>query len=171
MQFNSRLRNKIDTSSQWTQINPVILDGELIFVKTSDGKIRAKVGDGVKTYTQLPFLDEDIYNQINKKIDTSEATEKFKQKTDFNHIRDLNIPLQYVSENDYLEEKEAGYNYKIQYDINDVTNDMTPFVTFSVKDAISGNFCPTAQSYTSGIILFCKEIPQSIIIKDLYFIS
>lgn len=69
MQLNSRLRNKIDTSSQWTQINPVILDGELIFVKTSDGKIRAKMGDGVKTYTQLPFLDEDIYNYINSKIE------------------------------------------------------------------------------------------------------
>lgn len=60
----SRLRLKRDTSSNWTSNNPVLLNGEIVLVDTQNGKLRSKIGDGVKTYTQLPFSDEDIYTEI-----------------------------------------------------------------------------------------------------------
>lgn len=50
-----RIRHKKDTSANWTSKNPVLLDGELILVTTDSGETRFKIGDGVKTYTQLPF--------------------------------------------------------------------------------------------------------------------
>ena len=59
-QFNGRIRNKRDTSSNWTTNNPVLLDGEIILVDTADGTLRFKVGDGVKTFTQLPFTDQEL---------------------------------------------------------------------------------------------------------------
>lgn len=57
-QINARIRQKRDTAANWTNNNPVLLNGELIVVETSTGAIRLKVGDGVKTFNQLPFLDE-----------------------------------------------------------------------------------------------------------------
>lgn len=56
--LNVRIALKRDTSANWTTANPVLLNGEIILVDTADGQLRAKVGNGVKTYTQLPFTDE-----------------------------------------------------------------------------------------------------------------
>ena len=67
-QINTRIRQKKDTAANWTSSNPVILNGELIAVETATGAIRLKVGDGVKTFSQLPFLDELIYNTIDSRI-------------------------------------------------------------------------------------------------------
>lgn len=65
--FNIRLRNKRDTEANWEKKNPLILDGEIIVVTTTSGETRVKIGDGVKTYTQLPFLDEVLKDEINNK--------------------------------------------------------------------------------------------------------
>ena len=59
-QIDARIRQKRDTAANWTNNNPVLLNGELIVVETSTGAIRLKVGDGVKTFNQLPFLDETL---------------------------------------------------------------------------------------------------------------
>lgn len=71
-QFNARIRWKRDTSANWTSNNPVLLNGEIIIVDTDSGEMRFKIGDGVKTYTQLPFEDEVVRNLIN--INTSAIT-------------------------------------------------------------------------------------------------
>ena len=63
-EFNTRIKFKRDTSSNLTNKNPIILNGEIILVDTESGELRAKVGDGVKSYTQLPFSDEVIRNLI-----------------------------------------------------------------------------------------------------------
>lgn len=65
--FNIRLRNKRDTEANWEKKNPLILDGEIIVVTTASGETRVKIGDGAKTYTQLPFLDDVLKNEINNK--------------------------------------------------------------------------------------------------------
>ena len=63
-QFNSRIKWKRDTSANWTANNPVLLDGEIIIVDTNAGETRFKVGNGTSAYTQLPFQDEYVLNQI-----------------------------------------------------------------------------------------------------------
>lgn len=70
-EFNTRIRLKRDTSANWTNSNPVILDGEIIIVDTASGSVRRKIGDGTKTYSQLPFDDENIYNALAGKCDAS----------------------------------------------------------------------------------------------------
>lgn len=64
-EFLSRIQNKRDTSANWTKNNPVILNGEIILVDTAEGELRTKIGDGTKTYTQLPFSDEVLKSLIN----------------------------------------------------------------------------------------------------------
>ena len=56
--INVRIALKRDTSANWTNHNPVLLNGELILVDTAEGQLRVKIGDGIKTYTQLPVMDE-----------------------------------------------------------------------------------------------------------------
>lgn len=56
--FNTRVKNKRDTEANWKSKNPVLLDGEIIIVTTTSGDTRFKVGDGKKTYNQLPFQDQ-----------------------------------------------------------------------------------------------------------------
>lgn len=72
---NVRLKNKKDTSANWTKNNPVLLNGELIIVETDAGDIRFKVGDGTKTYTQLPFQDEGVYNALGNKVNESDLAD------------------------------------------------------------------------------------------------
>lgn len=60
-----------DTASNWEKKNPVLKDGEFVTVITDSGMIRHKTGDGIKTYTQLPFEDESLYNALTQKADQS----------------------------------------------------------------------------------------------------
>ena len=53
-----------DTAANWEKKNPILLDGERIAVYTNAGAVRYKIGDGVKTYKQLPFDDEPLYNAL-----------------------------------------------------------------------------------------------------------
>ena len=72
--YNTRIKLKRDTSANWEKANPILLQGEMILVETTSGTIRRKIGDGTKTYTQLPFDDEAIYNSLGQKAAASDLT-------------------------------------------------------------------------------------------------
>lgn len=42
-----------DTSTSWTNINPILGDGEMGYEKDT-GKL--KIGDGIRTWNQLPYF-------------------------------------------------------------------------------------------------------------------
>lgn len=65
--FNTRVKNKRDSVSNWTDKNPILLDGEVVVVDSTDGESRFKIGDGTKHYSELPFRDEYLQNEINNK--------------------------------------------------------------------------------------------------------
>ena len=67
-EINGRVKQKRDTAANWEAKGRVILKGEIVFVDTSAGELRAKIGDGVKKYSQLPFSDEVLRNLIAGKI-------------------------------------------------------------------------------------------------------
>ena len=68
-QLYTRIQLKRDTSANWTAHNPVLKNGEIILVDTAGGELRMKVGDGTKTYAQLPFTDEALRSQIVDTLD------------------------------------------------------------------------------------------------------
>ena len=46
------------TSEQWdTASDTVILDGEIVIEQSSDGYTRLKVGNGISTYAELPYMN------------------------------------------------------------------------------------------------------------------
>lgn len=69
---DARVRTKRDTSANWENNNPVLLDGEEIIVDTNAGEVRKKIGDGVKTYTELPFADEKVRSLIDERVKKTE---------------------------------------------------------------------------------------------------
>lgn len=73
--IDARIKNKRDTAANWEKNNPVLLNGEKIIVDTNAGEVREKIGDGIKTYSQLPFTDEAIKAQIDTKLTTPTGTQ------------------------------------------------------------------------------------------------
>lgn len=57
MSYNARIQQKKDTAANWESNNPVLLNGELIFVETSSGETKMKLGDGKSAYSALPFIE------------------------------------------------------------------------------------------------------------------
>lgn len=55
---NTKILNRRDTSANWQSNNPILASGEIGF-DTSVKKI--KIGDGVKTWTQLSYLSSGVY--------------------------------------------------------------------------------------------------------------
>jgi len=49
-----RSPHKKNTDASWSELNPILLDAEIILVDR-DGRIRLKIGDGITPYNDLPF--------------------------------------------------------------------------------------------------------------------
>lgn len=73
--FSGRVQTKRDTSANWTAADPVLLNGEEIIVDTANGEVRKKIGDGVSSYTKLPFEDETIRNLITERVASNQGAE------------------------------------------------------------------------------------------------
>ena len=78
----TRVHNRKATEDSWSQLNPVLLDGEVILVSIED-TIRIKVGDGVTDYNNLPFIDDDI------RADVEEALEALRNQVPNDHTHEI----------------------------------------------------------------------------------
>lgn len=59
-----RLRRDNDYNYEAIKDSFVPASGEVVLVDTTKNGLRAKVGNGVNTYAELPFTDEDIRNVV-----------------------------------------------------------------------------------------------------------
>ena len=97
-EINGRMKQKRDTAANWEAKNPVILNGEIVLVDTNAGELRAKIGDGVKKYLQLPFSDEVLRNLITDKANKSDIPTKVSELTnDSTFITKAGAPVQSVN--------------------------------------------------------------------------
>lgn len=55
MSYNTRIKLKSDTESNWHSQDPVLLDGEVAIVKCDGGITRKKIGDGSKKFSELAY--------------------------------------------------------------------------------------------------------------------
>ena len=63
--------NRRDTEANWQSINPIVANGEQIIVDTANG-IKIKIGDGVKHFNDLEYIDKPITDLLNQKANKSE---------------------------------------------------------------------------------------------------
>lgn len=71
--LNARIQYKKDTDANWTSNNPVLLENELIIVEMENGECRFKIGDGVYAYSDLPFADQLLRDEVESKVSKEEG--------------------------------------------------------------------------------------------------
>lgn len=64
---NVKVRGPYDTAANWSNSTRVLLNGEKVYAKVDSGAVRSKTGDGTKTFSQLPYDDEAIYQSLSGK--------------------------------------------------------------------------------------------------------
>lgn len=137
-EFLSRIQNKRDTSANWTKNNPVILNGEIILVDTAEGELRAKIGDGTKTYTQLPFSDEALKSLINTVAQNAE--------------RNVIVGIQKNGTDISVNTSTRKVNIIVPTKTSELTNDSSfikgPFLTEDEVDTICGTAATNASNLT-----------------------
>lgn len=81
--YKTRVMQKLDTETNWTSKNPVLLKGEIVISKQSDGSYRLKVGDGTNKYSSLEYIDEYAISKIptRTKKTVTLSTSKWSNKT------------------------------------------------------------------------------------------
>ena len=60
--LNICIKNKRDSNSNFETNNPILLNGELVIIDDESDRPKIKIGDGVSTYSQLPFFDT-VYSE------------------------------------------------------------------------------------------------------------
>lgn len=137
-QIYSRIKLKRDTSANWTSANPIILNGEIILVDTQEGELRAKIGDGTKTYTQLPFSDEILRSLLTQHNTSPTAHENMgwvnTEEGSLGEVEDFGVNA------DSLGGVPAG-NYALKTDLTGFvsTDDLANYVTSETFNSTIGN--------------------------------
>lgn len=173
--LNTRIQSKRDTSANWTQNNPVLLDGEVIVVDTNSGDVRFKVGNGTSTYTQLPFQDEAIYNELNTKLTTPTGTQgQLLGFTANNVVGAVDAPASTSPFNTSYSGTLAsgsgnwtssGGQYYQQFDLPEITSTQTPLVfpqwtTNITNEQASWNSLLNIQTF-DGYVRFYASAPTT----------
>ena len=68
--FNGILRLRRDNDYNYARIENTFIpaNGEVCLVDTSDGKLRAKVGNGTTIFANLPYTDSGVINEIHEVV-------------------------------------------------------------------------------------------------------
>ena len=67
--LKTRIQHKIDTSANWTSSNLILKNGELGIERTIDNKIKIKIGDGINTWTNLPYATSESNDASGQSVD------------------------------------------------------------------------------------------------------
>lgn len=146
--FNIRLRNKRDTEANWKSKNPVLLDGEIIIVTTTSGDTRFKVGDGKKTYNQLPFQDQktrDLIPSVDSSLSSTSTNpvqnkiikSELDKKAERDVVNTTTNGLMSVADKKKLDGIAAGAN-KITVDTSLSSTSTNPVQNKIINSALSG---------------------------------
>jgi hypothetical protein len=146
--FNIRVKNKRDTEANWQSKNPVLLDGEIIIVTTTSGDTRFKVGDGKKTYNQLPFQDQktrDLIPSVDSSLSSTSTNpvqnkiikSELDKKAERDVVNTTTNGLMSVADKKKLDGIAAGAN-KITVDTSLSSTSTNPVQNKIINSALSG---------------------------------
>ena len=146
--FNTRVKNKRDTEANWQRKNPVLLDGEIIIVTTTSGDTRFKVGDGKKTYNQLPFQDQktrDLIPSVDSSLSSTSTNpvqnkiikSELDKKAERDVVNTTTNGLMSVADKKKLDGIAAGAN-KITVDASLSSTSTNPVQNKIINSALSG---------------------------------
>ena len=82
MILNTRIQLKNDTVANWTTKNPILKKGEVAIVTGTDAAYKFKIGNGVSSFNQLSYVNED-YIKTNILSATTISSDIIKTKSLF----------------------------------------------------------------------------------------
>lgn len=95
-----KLKSRVDTSENWTKINPVLLSGEQGIELTPDGAYYIKIGDGKTTWTKLPYARTDLSTKSVQDSDGNVIVDTYVKKNEIptipdmsDYIKDSELPI------------------------------------------------------------------------------
>lgn len=127
--FNTRIKNKIDSYANWTEKDPVLLNGEIgiVVIPADTGAVQGepvtlfKVGDGTKKFSQLDFIGAkaaDVYSWAKKATKPEYTASEIKDLSTYISGQIQDTDTQYKIEADanngykfYLYSKSKGGNW------------------------------------------------------------
>ena len=162
--FNIRLRNKRDTEANWKSKNPVLLDGEIIIVTTTSGDTRFKVGDGKKTYNQLPFQDQktrDLIPSVDSSLSSTSTNpvqnkiikSELDKKAERDVVNTTTNGLMSVADKKKLDGIAVGAN-KTTVDSALSSTSTNPVQNKVVNDALKGKFSTSGGGISGDVTMF-----------------
>ena len=93
-----RITNKKDTEQNWISNNPILLDGEIALVETTDG-VRIKVGNGTDNFQALSYVDN-----AGDFIDRSEVVTAMPENERGKYILNAEAVYNFVQEALYIDD-------------------------------------------------------------------
>nr|DAN91921.1 MAG TPA: baseplate wedge protein [Caudoviricetes sp.] len=162
--FNIRVKNKRDTEANWKKKNPVLLDGEIIIVTTTSGDTRFKVGDGKKTYNQLPFQDQktrDLIPSVDSSLSSTSTNpvqnkiikSELDKKAERDVVNTTTNGLMSVADKKKLDGIAAGAN-KTTVDSALSSTSTNPVQNKVVNDALKGKFSTSGGGISGDVTMF-----------------
>lgn len=162
--FNIRVKNKRDTEANWKKENPVLLDGEIIIVTTTSGDTRFKVGDGKKTYNQLPFQDQktrDLIPSVDSSLSSTSTNpvqnkiikSELDKKAERDVVNTTTNGLMSVADKKKLDGIAAGAT-KITVDTALSDTSTNPVQNKIVNDALKGKFSTSGGGISGDVTMF-----------------
>lgn len=162
--FNIRMRNKRDTEANWEKKNPLILDGEIIVVTTTSGETRVKIGDGKKTYNQLPFQDQktrDLIPSVDSSLSSTSTNpvqnkiikSELDKKAERDVVNTTTNGLMSVADKKKLDGIAAGAN-KTTVDSALSSTSTNPVQNKIVNDALKGKFSTSGGGISGDVTMF-----------------
>lgn len=162
--FNIRVKNKRDTEANWKKKNPVLLDGEIIIVTTTSGDTRFKVGDGKKTYNQLPFQDQktrDLIPSVDSSLSSTSTNpvqnkiikSELDKKAERDVVNTTTNGLMSVADKKKLDGIAAGAN-KTTVDSALSSTSTNPVQNKIVNDALKGKFSTSGGGISGDVTMF-----------------
>ena len=147
----AQVKQRSDTAANWTAKNPIIGDGELIVVTTSAGEKRFKVGDGEKTFTQLPYTDERIFNNVVTSVNGQTGDVTLNTSGEGGAAVQSDWQQGDSTAIDYIKNKTGGYDAPVSFDITwDGNIEGETVVKFDEGTLSSGYwwYCPELSKYS-----------------------
>lgn len=162
--FNIRVKNKRDTEANWKKKNPVLLDGEIIIVTTTSGDTRFKVGDGKKTYNQLPFQDQktrDLIPSVDSSLSSTSTNpvqnkiikSELDKKAERDVVNTTTNGLMSVADKKKLDGIADGAN-KTTVDSALSSTSTNPVQNKVVNDALKGKFSTSGGGISGDVTMF-----------------
>lgn len=160
-ELNVRIRHAVHTTTEWTNINPILKLGEIVVDSTVH---RTKTGNGTSKWTALPYDDQSVYDQVASHISATATTSNLGHvKVDSSLSSSSTNPVQNKAVYNALSGKSNTGHTHTKSNITDfnvqlISENLNNITTVGLYYAVGDN---TVSNKPAGVTAFGMEVMRS----------